>query len=231
MLSIKEILENEVDTTYCKFNGNIVRTSQLLLGVRMPFLRSVAHQIVKNGEGQEFLSQEHDEIYELTMIRALVIASVAKSQGVEWLLGQLDSFVPQIENWAVCDCFCGDLKVAKKYRDELLESIEKYIATGREFEVRFGVVMLMNYYLDDELVDYTLAKLQTINCSHYYVMMGVAWALSVAYVKHPEKMEPLLTTYRLDRVTHNKTISKICDSYRVGADAKERLRKLRVKNG
>lgn len=237
MLNIRELLENEIESGYQKFNSNIVRTSQPLLGVRMPFLRSVAKQIVKDDEWQEFLNQkpihdqdnEHGEIYELTMIRALVVASVAKSQTFEWLQAQLASFVPTIENWAICDCFSAELKVTKKYRAEMIEPLERYLDSGREFEVRFGVVMLMNYYLEDEYIDYTLAKLTTIECSDYYVMMGVAWALSFAYIKYPEKTEPLLTTHRLTKETHNKTISKICDSYRVTADVKERLRGLRIK--
>lgn len=231
MLNIRELLENEIDTTYQKFHSNIVRTSQQLLGVRMPFLRSVAKQIVKNGEWQEFLNKEPEshEIYELTMIRALVIASVAKSQTFEWLQERLAVFVPTIENWAICDCFSADIKVTKRYRAEMIEPLERYMDSGREFEVRFGVVMLMNYYLEDEYIDYTLAKLTTIECSDYYVMMGVAWALSFAYIKYPEKTEPLLTTHRLTKETHNKTISKICDSYRVDAAVKERLRGLRVK--
>ncbi len=226
---VERRLHKEVDTTYRKFNANIVNTSMPLLGVRMPILRDIAKQIIRNGQWRDFLDNQSSELYEMAMIRGFVIAGVAKKEGFEWLEEQLNSFVPTIENWAVCDCFCGELKVAKKYRDELMPIIERNIDSGGEFEVRWGVIMLMSYYLDEQFVDFTLAKLQTIDTSQYYVMMGVAWALSVGYIKHTEKVERLIVEQKFSKTTHNKAISKICDSFRVHNDAKERIKSLRIK--
>lgn len=221
MDELKEWLAEHADLAYRRHNIKILNTSLPIIGVRMPELREAARKIYKERRSDEFLALGSYRAYELSMIRGLVIAMEAKRHDFGWIAHQLALFVPSIENWAVCDCFCGEIRELKKYREELLPLIEMMIATGREFEMRTGVILLMDYYLDDQYIDYVLEVLGRVDTSAYYVMMGVAWAVSVAFVKQRDKAAALLASQRLDPRVQNKAISKIRESFRVSAADKE----------
>lgn len=223
MIDLEKYLAELVDPIYRKFNTRIVNTSLPIYGVRLPVLREVARTICREGDAGEFLASGKFDTYELSMIRGLVIANEAKRRNFAWITDQLAEFVPTIESWAVCDCFCGEFKTAAKHRAELLPLIEAMIATEREFEVRTGVILLMSYYLDDQYIDYSLSVLEKVgSCkTPYYVMMGVAWAVSVVFVKDRDRAAGLLAARTLDPVTQNKAIAKIRESFRVSEADKE----------
>ena len=95
--------------------------------------------------------------------------------------------------------------------------------------VRFGVVMLLSYYVDEKHISAILERLDTITHDGYYVTMAVAWAVSVCYVKFPEITHAYLETCSLNDVTYNKSIQKICESYRADEEAKNILRVMKRK--
>ena len=132
-----------------------------------------------------------------------------------------------IDNWAVCDCVCSTLKFINKNKAEFLEYLKKYMYSSREYEIRFAAVILMDYYIDDEYVDFTVEYLKSIKSDYYYVNMAVAWALSVAIVKYRDKVMPLIESGCLTKEIHNMTISKIRDSFRVDKETKVYLKGLR----
>lgn len=142
----------------------------------------------------------------------------------------LTEFIPYINNWAVYDCVSSTLKFVNKNRSDFLEFLKPYMNSQKEYELRFAVVMLMDYYLDDEYLKFTVDYLSKIKSDYYYVNMAVAWALSVAFVKDSNLVLPLIENYALEPFVHNKTISKICDSYRVDKLIKEKLKTYRIKN-
>ena len=139
--------------------------------------------------------------------------------------------VPRIDNWAVCDTFCGDLKFAdrEENRRRVWEFLQSYLSDDREYFLRFGVVMIMDHYIDVSHIDSILKILAGIHHEGYYVKMAVAWALSMCYVAFPQKTEALIKNNRMDDFTHNKTIQKIRESYRVSKEDKERLKGLKRK--
>ncbi|MGN1113255.1 MAG: DNA alkylation repair protein [Acutalibacteraceae bacterium] len=213
------------DERYRSFHSSLVPGLDNIIGVRMPELRKLAREIVKNSDWQEFLSIDSREIYELEMLKGLVIG-MAKCT-IEERLELVKEFVPQIDNWAVCDTFTGGLKAFGKNRELILPYIEECLKSEEQYTVRFAVCMLMDYYVDDEYIDYTLKKIARIKHSGYYVMMARAWALSVCFIKQREKTLELLQKKSLDSETQNKAIQKCRESLRVSQEDKEMLLSLR----
>ena len=146
---------------------------------------------------------------------------------LEEKLHYLDNFIPEIDNWAVCDCTASTLKFIDKYKKEVWEYMQKYINSKKEFEKRFAIIILMDYYLTDEYIDKVLEIYNKIDSDQYYVQMGIAWAISVCFVKYREKTREFLDNNNLSTFTYNKSIQKIIESTRVDKETKEELKKLK----
>ncbi len=141
----------------------------------------------------------------------------------------IKEFIPKIDNWAVCDVFCGGLKITKKYKKEMWDFLQKYLKSEKEFEIRFGVVMILSYYIEDEYLKKDLEILDKINTKEYYAKMAIAWAISVALVRFYEITLKYLEDSHLDIFTYNKSIQKAIESYRLTDIQKERLRAMKKK--
>ena len=139
----------------------------------------------------------------------------------------IDRFVLKIDNWAVCDSFCAALKSAKKNKSEFFDYIQKYLYSKSEFEIRFAVVMLLDYFIDDEYIETIFKICEQVRHEGYYVKMAVAWLLSVCVVKFPEKTVDYLKQDTLDIFTHNKAIQKARESFRVSDELKIYLNTLK----
>ena len=186
----------------------------------------MAKEIAKQ-RPQEFLSEIDDRYYETVMLYGMVIGYLKSS--LEEKQKYLDVFVPKIDNWAVCDYCTSTYKFTNKYLEEMWKYLQKYINSDREFEVRFAIVMLMNYYLNDDYIDSVLKILNGIKHDGYYVKMAIAWAISVAFVKYEEKTRNLLANNILDDFTYNKSLQKIIESNRVGKKVKNEIREMKRK--
>ena len=151
-----------------------------------------------------------------------------KKCDIDERLKVLSDFVPLIDNWAVCDCVCSTLKFTEKNRQAVWDFLMQYI-DGTEYEVRFLVVMLMNYYLVDEYIDRVNNILLSIDREEYYINMAVAWALSVAFVKYENAVMEIFENKTLPVWVHNKAIQKTCESFRVSKETKSYLRTLKIK--
>eukprot|EP00831_Metopus_contortus_P058888 TRINITY_DN5097_c0_g1_i6.p1 TRINITY_DN5097_c0_g1~~TRINITY_DN5097_c0_g1_i6.p1 ORF type:complete len:170 (-),score=25.43 TRINITY_DN5097_c0_g1_i6:146-655(-) len=126
-------------------------------------------------------------------------------------------------------CIRDRLKIVTKHQDTFWKFIQPYLDSDREFFVRFGVVMLLSYYVDEEHISLVLERLDSITHEGYYVKMAVAWAVSVCYVKFPNITHAHLENSSLDNATYNKAIQKICESYRADEEAKNILRGMKRK--
>ena len=146
---------------------------------------------------------------------------------VEKRLELLREFVPKINNWGTCDIVCSNLKFIKQNKELVWEFIQPYLKSNKEFEIRFGVVILLNYFIEDEYIDRVLLILEKIKHEGYYAKMAVAWALSVCFVKYWDKTLEYFTTCCLEKWTYNKTIQKTCESYRITQDKKNLLKNKR----
>ena len=160
--------------------------------------------------------------YEEIMIQGLVIgyAKLEPEKRLEFLR----EFVPKIDNWGICDIVCSNLKFIKQNKELVWEFIQPYLNSDKEFEIRFGVVILLNYFIEDEYIDRVLLILDKIKHDGYYAKMAIAWALSVCFVKYWDKTFEYFKTSNLEKWTYNKTIQKTCESYRITQDKKNLLR-------
>lgn len=221
-MNLREELFNLQDLKYRDFHSALVPNidKEQIIGVRLPELRKIGKKLTDNNFDWHY--------YEEIMLYGFYIGYAKLSY--EERISLLTEFIPYINNWAVCDCVSSTLKFVNKNRSDFLEFLKPYMNSQKEYELRFAVVMLMDYYLDDKYLKFTVDYLSKIKSDYYYVNMAVAWALSVAFVKDSNLVLPLIENYVLEPFVHNKTISKICDSYRVDKPIKEKLKTYRIKN-
>ena len=143
-------------------------------------------------------------------------------------MDELKKFLPYINNWATCDMTSP--QIFKKHKDELLMEIRRWIVSGQPYTIRYGIGMLMQHYLDEDFQEEYLELVAGIRSEEYYVNMMIAWYFATALAKQYEKTIPYLRDKKLDIWTHNKTIQKACESYRITREQKEYLRTLKIKN-
>ncbi len=212
------------DPDYRAFHQKLVPEVDNLLGVRIPALRGLARELAR-GDWRGYLAAAGTDAYEETMLQGLVLGYARMEIGE--LLERLREFIPKIGNWAVNDSVCAGLKLVKKHREETLAFLRPYFAGEAEFEVRFAVVMLMDHYIDEAYIDEALSLLRTVRHEGYYVKMAVAWALSVCYVKFPERTRPLHQGEAFDPQPRRMARQKIVESKGVDAREKAEIRALR----
>ena len=226
MINLKDKLYELADEEYKKFNSGLCPNINDIIGVRLPQLRELAKNIAKDNPIQ-FLEEYNCNSYEEKMVYGLVIGYM-KAKFVE-RLKYLDKFVPMIDNWAICDCSASTYKFTNKNLDEMFEYLQKYINSKREFELRFACIMLMDYYLTEEYIDKVLEIYNNIISDKYYVQMGIAWGISVAFVKNEEKTREFLKNNKLDDFTYNKSLQKMIESNRISKEVKDELKKMKRK--
>ena len=224
---IRQELENLVDEEYAKFNQKLCPdTNKKMLGIRVPALRKLAQKIVKEYDWKEFLKQADDNYFEEVLLQGLVIGYAKleideKLQYIKW-------FVPKIDSWAISDTFCPTLKIKEKDLEKVWDFILPYLNSKREFDVRFAVIMMLDYYITEEYVDQVLEKLDAISHEGYYVKMAVAWCMAEIGIKFNDKaMAYLKGENHLDKFTFNKALQKMRESYRIDAKQKEILKQMK----
>lgn len=226
-MDIKLQILEKAEVDYKKFFSSLIPNIDNVLGVRLPVLRKIAKEIHKNAEWEGFIKQTDCQYMEEVMLQGMVIGLVKKSP--EEILELVKDFVPKINNWAVCDTFCNSLKFTNKNKELVWNFIQPYFKSEDEYYIRFGYVMLLSYFIEDEYIDRVLDLIDNFKDERYYARMGAAWALSMCYVKHPQKTLKYLKKSKLDNWTFNKSIQKICESLRVDKDTKNMLKCLKRK--
>lgn len=221
----KDIIEMS-DSKYKEFHSGLCPGTQNIVGVRIPILRDYAKKLNKEYSLEEMLNQIEDEYYEETMIKGLSIG-LDKKDDINIILKYIENFVPKINNWAVCDVFCGGLKITNKYKREVWNFIQRYLKSDREFEIRFGLIMILNYYIDEQYLQQDFKIFDEITNEEYYVKMAKAWAISVALVKYYDETIEYMKNSKLDTWTYNKSIQKAIESYRITEKRKQILRKMK----
>lgn len=224
MDEIQSKLFELADEEYKKFHTSLCPGTNNMIGIRVPKLRALAKEIVEQ-DWRNYLKNVKDDYYEETMLQGMVIG-LAKMELLE-RLEYIKKFVPKINNWAVCDVTCAGFKFAKKYPKEVWEFLKPYLKSDKEFEIRFGVVMLLDFYITEEYISQVLNILNEISHEGYYVKMAVAWAISICYIKFPEETFKLLKKNNLDTFTYNKALQKVIESYRVTKEEKEKIRAMK----
>ena len=219
----KELLEL-ADEKYKKFHSSLCPGVNNIIGIRVPILRKFAKEIAKQN-WKDFLDNPSDEYYEEILLQGLLIG-IAKMPTQE-RINYLEKFIPKIDNWAVCDMTCSGLKFIQKNQELMWNFIQKYLKSEKEFEVRFAIIIMLDYFICDEYIDEVFQKLNEIKQEDYYVKMAIAWTVQVAYVKQKEKTLQYLKNNKLDKWTYNKALQKILESNRVTSKEKEQIRKMK----
>lgn len=224
MYDLRDKLFELSDDKFKTFHSRLCPNTDNIIGVRLPLLRQLAKEIAK-GDWRNFLSNSKEEYYEEILINGLVIA-YAKCD-VEERLNYIESFVPKIDKWAICDSFCNTLKFVNKNKEIMWEFIQSYLKSYNEFEIRFAVVIILNYYITEDYIDLVLKTLDNIKHDGYYVKMAVAWAISMCFIKFEEKTMAYLKDNSLDDFTYNKSLQKICESLRIDKNTKELIKSMK----
>lgn len=217
---VREELVKQADITYREFHKSLVPGLTSMIGVRVPKMREIAKKAAKE-DYWDFAEKANPSVYEEILIRGMMIGYAKLT--FEEQQAELVRFVPGIQNWAVCDCSCATYKFMKKDQEAWFAFLKTYAESSREFEVRFAVVCMLDFFVNESFIERILEVFAEIRQEGYYVKMAVAWAVSVCYVKFPGQTERLLKEQLLDVFTHNKSIQKIRESYRVAQEDKDRL--------
>jgi len=214
------------DLKYRDFHAKLIPTmeKEKIIGVRTPALRGFAKKFGKTEESKLFIKKLPHQYYEENNLHGLLIEQI---KDYDECLVELKRFLPYIDNWATCDLLA--LRLVKKHLDVFIKEIYKFMESEHTYIIRFGISMLMKYYLEDEFnIEYP-DKVADIRSEEYYVNMMRAWYFATALAKQYEQIIPFVEKKRLDVWTHNKTIQKAIESYRITDEQKTYLRTLKIK--
>lgn len=225
--SFIEKLKSDADLEYKNFQSRLVPDydSERIIGIRLPVMRKICKEI-SSGDIDGYFKCCDTFYYEEVMIRGILIGLV-KVKSYEQFLSLVESQVKYINNWALCDCFCSGLKKTLKYRDVFIEDIEKYLQDENPWKIRVGLVLLLNYFLDDKYIDKSLMLCDCVTNKHYYVSMAQAWLVATAFAKNEVVAMEYFKSCNLDDITVNRTIQKARDSFRVSKETKETLKNMK----
>lgn len=222
-MKTEEFYKNNIDLEYRTFHKNICKTKYNILGVKLPKLRNYARSLLAIYEIDEILKNIDNSSYENVLVKGLCIAYSKNINTLDYL----DRYIPLIDNWAICDSVVNTLKIFKNNQDEYLSFIEKHLNSNKEFEIRFSLVILLNYYLNDNYKDYLYNVLDNVNTSYYYTYMAASWLLSYLFIYYYEDTLKYLQVSKLDNKTICKGITKSIESYRIDKNKKDNLKKIR----
>lgn len=225
-MNIKNQLLDLASLSHKKFTSALIPNINNILGIKTPELRKIAKEISK-GDWKEYISTTDKEYFEETLVEGMVIGFLKLD--IAEHLEYIKNFVPKLDNWATCDSFCGALKFTKKNQEIIWNFILPYLKSDKEYEVRFAVIMFLSYFINENYIDRVLKYLNEVEHRAYYVQMGVAWAVSVCFVKFPEKTMVLLKNNNFDDFTFNKSLQKITESFRVSDENKIIIKSMKRK--
>lgn len=212
------------DTSYKAFHEKLIPTvpCETVIGIRTPVLRHFASDYAKTPDAADFLATLPHTYYEENNLHAFLIEKI---RDFDQALAALEAFLPHIDNWATCDAFAP--KVFAKHTEALLPHIESWIASDRTYTVRYGLGTLMRYYLDEHFKPAYLTLAASVRSEEYYVNMMIAWFFATALAKQYDAALHILSEHRLDVWTHNKTIQKARESFRITDEQKVYLKTLK----
>ena len=214
------------DLSYRDFQCKLMPTvdPDTVIGVRTPDLRKLAKSFSKEPEAEAFLRTLPHKYYEENNLHGFLIETMKDYSQV---IAALNAFLPYVDNWATCDQIRP--KIFKKHLPELREQIQVWMASSHTYIVRFGIEMLMSFYLDEQFQPEYLDWVADVHSEEYYVNMMIAWYFATALAKQYDAALPYLQEHRLEPWTHNKAIQKAIESYRITDEQKAYLRSLKGK--
>lgn len=244
---VKRLLA-EQDLKYRDFHASLLPNidKKSIIGVRVPTMRKIAKEFAAGATPAElgkFLDKLPHKYFEENQVH---LFAVERIKDFDECLRRIEQFLPYIDNWAVCDG--KSPKVLLKDEARFYAKICEWLKSTKPYTVRFGVNMLMNFFLDErfskehlKLVaaidenlfddDSTGAAQASVNAARptdrYYVQMVIAWYMATALAKQWDATFPYIKGCKLSPWIHAKSIQKVCESYRITQEQKEILRGLK----
>lgn len=221
----KELFKNQ-DEKYRDFQSKLLPSVNPLsiIGVRTPILRTLAKRLYKENDYSDFLSDLPHKYFDENQLHAFLISEI---KDYEVCVEELNKFFPFVDNWATCDQMSP--KIFKNHKKELSEQIDVWISSEKTYTLRFAVGMLMQHFSDADFDLKYPKMISAIQSDEYYVKMMIAWYFATALAKQYDSILPFLENEVLDKWTHNKTIQKCSESYRITDEQKKYLRTLKRK--
>lgn len=210
------------DKKYQELQYRTIPNVENIIGVRTPELRKLAKELVKENNYKSFLEELPHKYFDENQLHAFIISEL---KDYNECINYVNKFLPYVDNWATCDQMSP--KVFKKNLDKLLLEIKKWIKSKETYTIRFGIGMLMQYFLDDSFKVEYLETISKIRSDEYYVNMMIAWYFATSLAKQYNDTIKYIENNKLDIWTHNKTIQKAIESYRITDEQKEYLRSLK----
>ncbi len=211
------------DEPYLLFSKGLIPDVEMI-GVRTPVLKTLAKELASRGLLDDYLRELPHRYFEENQLHSFLISGIKEYRKC---IDETERFLPYIDNWATCDQLSP--RVFKKNTEDLIERVTGWISDDHTYTVRFGLLSLMRYYLDQNFDPSYLKMAADINSEEYYINMMRAWYFATALAKQYEYALPYISEGLLDTWTHNKTISKACESSRIPDNRKEILRGFRKK--
>lgn len=218
LISIKE-------EKYKEFHSKLCFTKHEILGIRVPIIRSIAKRISKTNY-KDFLKYTKSKYYEEVMIEGLVISTITEETIFD---KYFNKYITKIDNWGICDSFCNSLNIVTKNPSKYFNLCKELSLSEEEFISRVGLIIILNYFIKEEYLKEIFDILDSINSNKYYINMAEAWLICELYIYYPQQTEKYLKNNKLNNFTHNKSISKIRESYRISKDTKDYLNTLKRK--
>lgn len=217
------------DDAYKDFHSKLMPTvnPDTIIGIRVPVLRKFTAKIAKECSEDElaaFMKSLPHHYYEENNVHAFLIERI---HNFEECAAELDAFLPFVDNWATCDLM--NPKIFKKNTDKLLCKVKEWLASSHAYTIRFGIGMLMRYFLDDNFNTEYLDMVVAVHSEEYYVNMMKAWFFATALTKQYDMTAPYIQQNRLDAWSHNKAIQKSVESFRISKERKDELKRFKRK--
>ena len=225
MTDIQKKLFEMQDLSYRDFHSRLMPETdkEKVIGVRTPELRKFAKQFYGTPEADKFIKQLPHKYYDENNLHAFLIEQIKEYTEV---MSKLDEFLSYVDNWATCDMMKP--KIFKNHLPELKKKCFEWIESEHTYTVRFGIVMLMTHFLEDEFDISIPERISQIRSEEYYIKMAVAWYFATALSKRYDEILPFIENRNLDPWTHNKAIQKAKESYRITPEQKNQLNKLKT---
>lgn len=221
----KHLFEIRSDSEYRLLQQKIIPNvdPELIIGIRTPVIREYAKELRKSGDHAAFVKKLPHHYFEEYMLHVMILND---EKDYDTAVYETERLIPYIDNWAVCDQFVP--KVFKKHTDDLLDHIRVWLDSDFEYKVRYGIKMLMSFYLDDKFKpEYMEMVISSDRTDMTYVSLMTAWYFATALAKQYDAAVKVIEAKRLDKKTHNKAIQKAVESFRVTDEQKAYLKTLR----
>ena len=219
-------LEKIAEENYRIFATKLIPNVDNLLGVRLPRLRKIAKKIAQL-DYEYYLAMDDPLYFEEVMLQGMIIGEIK----LPWTERSryVKQFISKINNWSVCDSFCCGLKFEVSEKELVWQFLQPYFASDKPYDIRFAVVMMLFYFVDDEYAQKAFTLFDQIKNDDYYVKMAVAWAISIYFRELPTLTMSYLQKNQLDDWIYNKALQKITESLKVDSSTKIIIRSMKRK--